>query len=78
MLHINLAYPPDTNFWKGMEVIPQDIILLYGISLQFEVQMVALLKHKLNEFCMHDGLENGRQQDGQEVYHVTYTMRTLK
>ena len=30
--------------------------------------MVALLKHKLNEFCMHDGLENGRQQVGQEGY----------
>ena len=30
--------------------------------------MVALLKHKLNEFCMHDGFENGRQQVGQESY----------
>ena len=30
--------------------------------------MLALLKHKLNEFCMYDGLENGRQQVGQEGY----------
>ena len=51
-----------------MEFAPQDIILLYAISVQFGMQMVALLKHKLNEFCMHDGLANGRQQVGQDDY----------
>ena len=75
VLHINLDYPPDTNFWKGMEVASQDIILRYGISLQFGMQMVALLKHKLNEFCMHDGLENRRQQVGQNDYVEAIVMR---
>ena len=56
-------------------IAPQDIILLYGISLQFGMQMVALLKHKLNEFCMHDGLENGRQQVGQDDYVEAIVMR---
>ena len=51
-----------------MEFAPQDIILLYAISLQFGMKMVALLKHELNEFCMHDGLANGRQQVGQDDY----------
>ena len=58
-----------------MMVTSQDIILLYGISLQFGMQMVALLKHKLNEFCMHNGLENGRQQVGQHDYVEVIVMR---
>ena len=52
-----------SNTWHG-----DNIILLYGTPLQFGMQMVALLKHILNEFCMHDSLENGRQQVGQEGY----------
>ena len=72
---IYLDYLPDTDFWKGMMVALQDIILRYGISLQFGMQMLALLKHKLNVFCMHDGLENGRPQVGQDDYVEAIAMK---